>query len=50
MSLAAVIHALLVFVPTEGLAEDTRLEVVILDGLLEVRESKQPQKVSTLPK
>ena len=36
--------------PAEVLAYDTLLEVAILDGQLEVREAKLPQKVSTLLK
>ena len=31
MSLAAALHALLAFLPAEVLAEDTQLEVVVLD-------------------
>ena len=50
MSLTAALHAWLALVPTEVLAEDTRLEVVILDGRLEVNEAKLPQKVSTVLK
>ena len=48
MSLAAALHALLAFVPAEGTSQRYLLEVVVLDGQLEVREAKQPQKVSTL--
>ena len=32
------------------LAEDIRLEVVVQDGRLEVREAKKPQKISKLLK
>ena len=50
MSLAADLHALLAFVLADVLAKDTQLEVVVLNRWLEVREAKQPQKVSTLLK
>ena len=40
MSLAAALHALLAFLPAEVLAKDFKLELVILDGQLEVREAK----------
>ena len=30
------------------LAKDIRLEVVVQDGQMEVKEAKKPQKVSTL--
>ena len=47
MSLAIVIYGLLAFMLAKLLAEDIRLEVVVQDGQLKVREAKQPQKVST---
>ena len=46
MSLAAALHAWLALMPTEILAKDTRLEVVIQNGQLQVNEAKVPQKVS----
>ena len=48
MSLAAALHALLALVPAEVLAKDTWLEVIILGWCLEVKEAKQPQKLSTV--
>ena len=41
MSLAVALHALLAFVPAKALTKDTQLEVVILNGQLEVREAKK---------
>ena len=38
---------MLAFVPAKVLAKDIQLEMVTQDGQLEVREAKQPQKVST---
>ena len=46
MSLAEALYGMPAFVPAEVLAKDIQLEVVIQDGQLEVREAKQPQKVS----
>ena len=46
MSLAATLHALLALVPAEVLAKDLRLEVIILNGCLEVNKDKLPQKIS----
>ena len=46
MSLAAALHAWLALVPAEVLAKDTRLEVIILNGRLQVNEAKVPQMVS----
>ena len=46
MSLAAAPHVFLVLVPAKVLAKDVRLEVIILNGRLEVNEAKLPQKVS----
>ena len=48
MSLAAALHAWLALVPAEVLAEDTRLEIIIQDGQLQVNEAKMPQKVSQI--
>ena len=49
MSLAEDLHGMLALVPAnQVLAKDTRLEVVVQDGQLEVREAKKPQKVSIL--
>ena len=51
MSLAAALYSMLAFMPTnQVLAKDIRLEVVVQDGQLEVREAKKPQKASTLLK
>ena len=36
-------------VPAIALAPDTRLEIVILDGRLDVIEMKKPEKVSQIP-
>ena len=49
MPLVAALHAWLVMVPAIALAPDTRLEIVIQDGQLEVIETKKPQKVSQIP-
>ena len=46
MSLAATLHAWLALVPAKVLGEDTKLEVVIWNGQLQVNEAKVPQKVS----
>ena len=48
MSFAAAFHGLLAFVLAEVLAEDIWVKVVAQGGQLEVREAKQPQKVSSL--
>ena len=49
ISLAEALCGMLALMPAnQVLAEDIRLEVVVQDGRLEVRESKKPQKVSTL--
>ena len=51
MSLSGALHGILALMPAnQVLAEDIRLEVVIQDGRLEVREAKKSQKVSTLLK
>ena len=51
MSLAEALRSMLALMPANKvLAEDIRLEVVIQDGRLEVKEAKKPQKVSTLLK
>ena len=47
MSLDKALHGMLAFMVARVLAEDIWLEVVIQDGQLEVREAKQPQKIST---
>ena len=49
MPLVAVLCAWLAMVPTVALALDTRLEIVIQDGRLEVIKTKKPQKVSQIP-
>ena len=46
MSLAEALHGILDFVPVEVLAKDIQLELFAQYGQLEVREAKQPQKVS----
>ena len=48
MSLVDGLRGMLAFIPAEVLAKDTWLEVVVQDGQLEVREAKQPQKISIL--
>ena len=49
MSLAKAFHGMLALIPANrALVGDIRLEVVVQDGQLEVREAKKPQKVSTL--
>ena len=50
MSLAAALCAFLALLPAEVLAKDNRLELVVLNGRLEVNEAKLPQKVSTVLK
>ena len=51
MSLAEALHGMLAVMPiNQVLAEDIGLEVVVQDGRLEIRETKKPQKVSTLLK
>ena len=51
MSLAEALYGMLALMPAnQVLAKDIWLEVVIQDGWLEVREAKEPQKVSTLLK
>ena len=49
MPLVTALHAWLAMVPTIALAPDTRLEIVILDGRLDVIEMKKPEKVSQIP-
>ena len=46
MPLVSALHAWLAMVPTMALAPDTRLEIAIVDGRLDVIETKKPQKVS----
>ena len=46
MSLAAALRMWLALVPAEVLARDTRLEIVIQNGQLEVNKALVPQKVS----
>ena len=45
MSLAAALRVWLALVPAKALAKDVRLEVVVLNGRLQVNEAKVPQKV-----
>ena len=46
MPLAEAFYGIVAFMPAKMLAKDIQLEVVNQDGQLEVREAKQPQKVS----
>ena len=48
MPLVTALHAWLAMVPTIALAPDTRLEIVILDGRLDVIEMKKLEKVSQI--
>ena len=49
MSLAEALHGMLALIPANYMqAKDIRLEVVVQDEQLEVKEAKQPQKVSIL--
>ena len=51
MSLAEALCGMLALMPAnQVLAEDIRLEVVVQDRRLEVREAKKPQNVSILLK
>ena len=49
MTLVTALRAWLAMVPTIALALDTRLEIVIQDGRLEVIETKKLKKVSQIP-
>ena len=49
MPLVTALCAWLAMVPTVALAPDTRLEIVIQDGRLDVIEMKKPKKVSQIP-
>ena len=49
MPLVTALHAWLAMVPTIALVPDTRLEIVILDGRLDVIKTKKPEKVSQIP-
>ena len=46
MPLVSALRAWLAMVPTIALALDTRLEIAVVDGWLDVIEIKKPQKVS----
>ena len=48
MPLVTALRAWLAMVPTIALAPDTRLEIVVLDGRLDVIEMKKPKKVSQI--
>ena len=48
MPLVTALRAWLAMVPAIALAPDTRLEIVILDGQLDVIEMKKPEKVSQI--
>ena len=49
MLLVTALRAWLTMVPAVALAPDTRLEIVVLDGRLDVIEMKKPEKVSQIP-
>ena len=49
MPLVTALHAWLTMVPAIALALDTRLEIVILDGRLDIIETKKLKKVSQIP-
>ena len=49
MPLVTALCAWLAMVPTIALAPDTRLEIVVLDGQLDVIETKKLEKVSQIP-
>ena len=46
MPLVTALRAWLAMVPTIALVLDTRLEIVVLDGRLDVIKMKKPEKVS----
>ena len=48
MPFLTALRAWLAMVPTIALALDIRLEIVVLDGLLDVIETKKPKKVSQI--
>ena len=48
MPLVTALRAWLAMVPTIALAPDTRLEIVVLDGRLDIIEKKKPEKVSQI--
>ena len=48
MSLAATLYTWLALMPAGVLAYDTRLEIIVQNGQLEVNEAKRPQKVSQI--
>ena len=50
MPLITALRAWLTMVPAIALAPDTRLEIVIIDGWLDVIETKKPKKVSQILK
>ena len=49
MPLVTALRAWLAMVPAIALALDTRLEIVVLDGQLDVIKTKKPKKVSQIP-
>ena len=49
MPLVTALHAWLAMVPAIALAPDTRLEIVVIDGRLDVIEMKKPKKVGKVP-
>ena len=48
MPLVTALRAWLAMVPAIALAPDTRLEIVVLDGRLDVIKMKKPKKVSQI--
>ena len=48
MPLVIALRAWLAMVPAIALVPDTRLEIVILDGRLDVIETKKPKKISQI--
>ena len=47
MSLSEALHGILAFMLAKVLAKDILLQVIVQDSWLEVKEAKQPEKVST---
>ena len=48
MALVTALYAWFNMVPAIALAPDTRLEIVVLDGRLDVIKTKKPEKVSQI--
>ena len=49
MPLVTALRAWFAMVPAIALAPDTRLEIVIVDGRLDIIKTKKPKKVSQIP-